>query len=122
VTRHVNIHCHYLAAEQDIREYAADRGWMHSAAHTADLLKFLGRSRHLDVAGQARLLNAVAQKLASVSVAADRSRTYELRFINVDGTERVEVFSDEEALSNRERELEWSLIMEGWTGPHEWNL
>jgi uncharacterized protein DUF2785 len=58
----------YLAAEQDVRGYAADTGWMHSAAHTADLLKFLGRSRHLDAAGQARLLNAVAQKLATVSV------------------------------------------------------
>ena len=58
----------YLAAEQDVRGYAADKGWMHSAAHTADLLKFLSRSRHLDVAGQGRLLNAVAQKLAAVPV------------------------------------------------------
>src|SRR6185295_18100445 len=58
----------YFAAEQDLRGYDADKGWMHSAAHTADLLKFLGRSRHLDTAGQARLLNAIAQKLATVSL------------------------------------------------------
>ena len=41
----------YLAAEQDLRGYDAGKGWMHSAAHTADLLKFLGRSRYLDLAG-----------------------------------------------------------------------
>jgi hypothetical protein len=50
------------------------------------------------------------------------ARAYELRFINVDGTERVEVFGDEEALSDRERALERSLVKEGWTGPHGWNL
>jgi hypothetical protein len=53
----------YLASERDLRGYDVEKGWMHSAAHTADLLRFLGRSRHLDVRGQARILNAIAQKL-----------------------------------------------------------
>jgi len=57
----------YLAGEQDIRGYDANYGWMHSAAHTADLLKFLARSRHLDAAGQRRLLDAVGRKLTTSS-------------------------------------------------------
>jgi uncharacterized protein DUF2785 len=58
----------YLAAEQDLRGYDERNGWMHSAAHTADLLKFLGRSRYLDAAGQRRILDAVAAKLAAASI------------------------------------------------------
>jgi Protein of unknown function (DUF2785) len=58
----------YFVAEQDLRGYDANRGWMHSAAHTADLLKFLGRSRHLDTAGQARFLTAIGTKLTTVPV------------------------------------------------------
>jgi len=58
----------YFAAEQDVRGYEYEKGWMHSAAHTADLIKFLGRSRYLDVAGQQRLLNAFADKLESAPV------------------------------------------------------
>lgn len=56
----------YVAAEQDLRGYDPDKGWMHSAAHTADLLRFLGRSRHLDIAGQARFLTAIGTKLTTV--------------------------------------------------------
>jgi len=48
--------------------------------------------------------------------------TYELRFVDVDGTERVEVFHDEAALAERERELAHDLVNKGWTGPHGWNL
>ena len=58
----------YLLAEQDVRGYDADKGWMHSAAHTADLLKFLGRSRNLDLPGQARFLAVIGQKLTTVAV------------------------------------------------------
>jgi hypothetical protein len=53
----------YLAAERDVRGYDAEKGWMHSVAHTADLLKFLARSPHLAPAGQARILSAIAAKL-----------------------------------------------------------
>jgi hypothetical protein len=58
----------YLAAEQDLRGYDPARGWMHSAAHTADLLKFLARSRYVDVAGQRRYLDAIAAKLTAAAV------------------------------------------------------
>lgn len=54
----------YLKAEQDVRGYEPGKGWMHSAAHTADLLKFLARSRHLDAADQPRILDAITRKLA----------------------------------------------------------
>jgi hypothetical protein len=53
----------YLAAEHDVRGYDESKGWMHSAAHTADLLKFLARSRYLAPTDQTRLLDAIAHKL-----------------------------------------------------------
>jgi hypothetical protein len=56
----------YLGAEQDLRGYDPEHGWMHSAAHTADLLKFVARSRFLEASEQPRLLDAIAQKLAAV--------------------------------------------------------
>jgi hypothetical protein len=56
----------YLAAERDVRGFDARKGWMHSVAHTADLLKFLARSRHLAVADQQRILAAIAAKLDAV--------------------------------------------------------
>jgi len=55
----------YLRAEQDVRGYDPEHGWMHSAAHTADLLKFVARSRFLDRAGQTSVLDAIAAKLAT---------------------------------------------------------
>ncbi len=55
----------YLDAEQDVRGYDPQRGWMHSAAHTADLLKFIGRSRYLDRDGQRRILDAIARKMTA---------------------------------------------------------
>ena len=53
----------YLHAERDVRGYDAKKGWMHSAAHTADLLKFLARSRYLERVDQQRILIAVGEKL-----------------------------------------------------------
>jgi len=58
----------YLSAEQDLRGYDPQTGWMHSAAHTADLLKFLARSRHVDAPGQRRYLDAIADKLTTAAV------------------------------------------------------
>jgi hypothetical protein len=57
----------YLADEQDVRGYVEGTGWHHSAAHTADLLKFLGRSRHLKGKDQARILDAIAAKMDAPS-------------------------------------------------------
>jgi hypothetical protein len=58
----------YLGAERDVRGYDEEKGWMHSAAHTADLLKFLGRNRYLRPADQARVLDAVSSKLRGAPV------------------------------------------------------
>lgn len=55
----------YLGAEQDVRGYVPGVGWHHSAAHTADLLKFLGRSRHLRPEDQGRILEAIGGKMAA---------------------------------------------------------
>jgi Protein of unknown function (DUF2785) len=52
----------YLHDEQDLRGFDAERGWMHSAAHTSDLLKFLARNGKLEPAGQARILAALLAK------------------------------------------------------------
>jgi hypothetical protein len=56
----------YLGAEGDVRGFDAAKGWMHSVAHTADLLKFLARSRHLRSEEQSRILRAITDKLGRV--------------------------------------------------------
>lgn len=56
----------YLHTEQDTRGFDADEGWLHSVAHTADLLKFLGRSRHLERSEQAVILAGIASKVAEL--------------------------------------------------------
>jgi len=52
----------YLRDERDTRGFDAEKGWMHSAAHTSDLLKFLARNPQLPVAGQSRILSAMLAK------------------------------------------------------------
>jgi hypothetical protein len=52
----------YLARERDTRGYDSTRGWIHAAAHTADVLKFLARSPKLAVLSQARVLAAIDEK------------------------------------------------------------
>jgi hypothetical protein len=47
---------------------------------------------------------------------------YELVVRQADGTERIEEFSDQHALTGRQRELQQELEDQGWTGPHGWNL
>src|SRR5690606_442624 len=56
----------YLRDEQDVRGFDARLGWLHSVAHTADLVKFLARSRHLQPAEQALVLSAIDAKLRAV--------------------------------------------------------
>lgn len=56
----------YLARERDTRGYDRTKGWIHTPAHTADLLKFLARSPKLPADGQRRLLAAVSDKCAAV--------------------------------------------------------
>jgi hypothetical protein len=47
---------------------------------------------------------------------------FELRFVDADGSERVERFDDSRELEERQRDLEQTLAKDGWTGPHGWNL
>jgi hypothetical protein len=56
----------YLRNERDMSGFDAEKGWMHSAAHTADLLRFLGRSRHLEVPEQSTILSAISEKVSVV--------------------------------------------------------
>ena len=51
-----------------VRGYDPQKGWMHSAAHTADLLKFLARSKHFTVADQHAVLDAIGRKLREAPV------------------------------------------------------
>lgn len=52
----------YWHDERDTRGFDPRQGWMHSAAHTSDLLKFLARNPHLAARGQARILSALTVK------------------------------------------------------------
>jgi hypothetical protein len=58
----------YLAGEKDLRGFDSQRGWMHATAHTADVLKFLGRSGRLEPADQRRILAAIGAKLRSAGL------------------------------------------------------
>lgn len=52
----------YFESERDTRGFDAQKGWVHTAAHTADLLKFLARSDRLQAADQPRILTALLEK------------------------------------------------------------
>ncbi len=53
----------YLTDEKDVRGYIVGPGWHHSAAHTADILKFLGRNEMLTAEQQGRIMDAIRDKL-----------------------------------------------------------
>jgi len=55
----------YLKDERDVRGFDPAMGWMHSVAHTGDLLKFLARSRHLRVEQQAAILGGISAKFSA---------------------------------------------------------
>ena len=57
----------YLGAERDVRGFDASRGWIHSVAHTSDLIKFAVRNTSLRQADQGDVLAAFARKLAAVA-------------------------------------------------------
>jgi Protein of unknown function (DUF2785) len=58
----------YLADERDVRGFDPKLGWIHSAAHTADLLKFLARSRYVEKSDQAALLAGIQRKLTTAPI------------------------------------------------------
>lgn len=53
----------YCHEERDVRGYDETLGWMHSPAHTADLLKFSVRNPKSDLDAHRRILDAVAAKV-----------------------------------------------------------
>ena len=55
----------YLQAERDLRGYDAKLHWIHATAHTADLLAGLAQSSQLTKEEAARILDAVANRLAT---------------------------------------------------------
>jgi hypothetical protein len=54
-----------LTRERDERGFVPGKGWHHSVAHTADLLKALGRSPRLTPTGQRRILAGVVLKTSA---------------------------------------------------------
>jgi hypothetical protein len=55
----------YLLDERDLRGYVGKKGWAHSAAHTADTLWVLSRSRFVGAPELARILDAIAAKISA---------------------------------------------------------
>ena len=55
----------YFERERDLRGFDATRGWMHTVAHTADVLKYLARNPKLASGSHVRLLAAVRVKIES---------------------------------------------------------
>jgi hypothetical protein len=53
----------YLLSERDVRAYVPGKGWANACSHTADLLKFLARCRHLEGADLTRIMDTIANKL-----------------------------------------------------------
>lgn len=61
----VSAACDYLTAERDLRGYVVGPGWLHATAHTADVLKFLARSRHATADHLSRMLTAIRKRLVA---------------------------------------------------------
>ena len=57
----------YFAAERDQRGFVPRKGWVHAAAHGADLLSSLANSSHTDAAHHIKILNCIADKLKDTS-------------------------------------------------------
>jgi uncharacterized protein DUF2785 len=53
----------YFQAEQDLRGYDAQKGWIHATAHTADILKFLARNSKTDADGLEKILAVIVAKV-----------------------------------------------------------
>ena len=59
-----------LVLEPDLRGHDPTLGWLHATAHTADLLKFLGRDDRLTGPQQDRIINAIVHRLSHGSAFA----------------------------------------------------
>jgi hypothetical protein len=59
----LNTVLNYFANERDIRGFDEKLGWLHSAAHTADILKFFARNPKSSVSQHQRIMDAIADKI-----------------------------------------------------------
>ncbi len=57
----------YLVAEKDLRGYVEGKGWAHTCAHTADILRFLARNRHVGEEQLTSILHAMLTKLTTAT-------------------------------------------------------
>jgi len=57
----------YLRSERDLRGFDAKKGWIHATAHTADLLAALAENRLFTQQDHSRVLEAIAERLASAN-------------------------------------------------------
>ncbi|HVG61627.1 MAG TPA: DUF2785 domain-containing protein [Hyalangium sp.] len=64
LTRLLKAAVHYLPGERDLRGFSDKLGWMHGAAHGADLLWRLAMSPRIEREGLEQILQAVAAKIA----------------------------------------------------------
>jgi hypothetical protein len=55
----------YLHDEEDVRGFDSAKGWIHSAAHTADLLAALAENSLFTKQDQSSVLTAIAERLAT---------------------------------------------------------
>lgn len=55
----------YFEAEQDLRGYDTEKGWMHAIAHAADLLWVLAQHREVTTSDLSRIMDALAQKITA---------------------------------------------------------
>src|SRR5215470_6010646 len=55
----------YLRDEKDVRGFEPTKGWIHSAAHTADLLAALAEHPFFSKQDQSAVLDAITQRLAT---------------------------------------------------------
>ena len=55
----------YLADERDVQGFDPVKGWIHSTAHTADLLTSLAQNRRLKQEDQSRILQATSERLST---------------------------------------------------------
>ena len=55
----------YLKEERDLRGFDPAIGWIHTTAHTADLLEALASNPLLKIEDQGRLLDAISERLSS---------------------------------------------------------
>jgi hypothetical protein len=55
----------YFKAEQDLRGYDPEKGWMHAIAHAADLLYVLTQHRDIAASYLSRIMDALAEKVTA---------------------------------------------------------